>query len=388
MTTLCIVGSHPRAKETFDFDRSDCEIWVFNEALRMEWVKRADAVFQMHLEAIWRNPKNRNDPNHYEWLKSGQTPTVYMQEQYPDVPRSVRYPLEDIRAELLPRFEWTSKDRTGRDYFSSTFCYAFALGILKRYDVIEIHGVEMETDTEYRYQRDGLTFWLGLALGRGIEVRAFCNIFDFPLYGYEGEATLDNDEFERRIAELTPQLETAKAKYTEAATLAEQAVMQYLADGKNPQGVIDGLKAQVTEAYNMNVIGGAIQENEKYKSKLLAMIAEAGSFAFSRQEFEMAARGIAQDIDKAQKEYNAVAVACGMLFEKTKVKNQMRRKHALKEFAGYARKYIEKAMYVGLFQGAMNENARYLEIMDKLIKAAGGEKSEAVLLAANLPQGV
>lgn len=387
MTTLCIVGSHPRAKETFDFDRSDCEIWVFNEALRMEWVKRADAVFQMHLEAIWRNPKNRNDPNHYEWLKSGQTPTVYMQEQYPDVPRSVRYPLEDIRAELLPRFEWTSKDRTGRDYFSSTFCYAFALGILKRYDVIEIHGVEMETDTEYRYQRDGLTFWLGLALGRGIEVRAFCNIFDFPLYGYEGEATLDNDEFDRRVIELAPQLESAKTTYTEAAKQAEAKVMQYLNDGKDPQGVIDSLKTQVTEAYNMNVIGGAIQENEKYKSKLLAMIAESGNFAFSRQEFEMAARGIAQDMDKAQKEYNAVAVACGMTFEKTKVKNQARRKHALKEFAGYARKYIEKAMYVGLFQGAMNENARYLEIIDKLIKAAGGEKSEAVLLAA-MPQGV
>lgn len=372
-----------------DFDRTDCDIWVFNEALKMEWVKRADAVFQMHLEAIWRNPKNRNDPEHYKWLASGETPTVYMQDVYPDVPKSVRYPLDEIKQTLLPRFSWHGKQRDGKTYFTSTFCYALALAIYAaQYKTIEIHGVEMETDTEYRYQRDGVTFWMGIALGRGMTVKAFCNFFDFPLYGYEGEATLDNDEFDRRLKELAPQIEAAKAKYQEAARVASDKVTAYLEKYDDPQGVIDALKAQVIEAYNTHVISGAAQENERYKAKRDAMLAESGAFAFSRQEFEMAARGIAQDHDKAQKEYNAVAVACGMMFEKTKVKNQARRKHALREFAGYARKYIEKAMWVGLAYGALQENARYLEIMDKFIKAAGGEKSEAVLLEAAMPQGV
>jgi hypothetical protein len=383
------VGSHPRARETLNFDRTDADIWVFNEALKMEWVKRADAVFQMHLEAIWRNPGNRNDPDHYKWLASGETPTVYMQDAYPDVPKSVRYPLDEIVSTLLPRFTWHGKEREGDRYFTSTFCYALALGIfLAQYKTIEVHGVEMETDTEYRYQRDGVTFWMGIALGRGVCVKAFCNFFDFPLYGYEGEATLDNDEFDRRIAELAPQFETAKTKYQAVAQIAANQVQTYLEKYTDPQDVIDSLKAQVIEAYNLHVISGMIQENERYKAKRNAMLAESGAFAFSRQEFEMAARGIAQDHDKAQKEYNAVAVACGMMFEKTKVKNQARRKHALREFAGYARKYIEKAMYVGLAYGALQENARYLEVMDKFIKAAGGEKSEAVLLEAALPQGV
>lgn len=387
--TLCIVGSHPHARETIDFGRTDADIWVFNEAMKMEWVQRADAVFQMHLEAIWRNPKNRNDPDYYKWLASGNTPTIYMQDAYKDVPKSVRYPLDEVVATLIPRFTWHGKKRDGKSYFTSTFCYALALGIyLAQYKTIEVHGVEMETDTEYRYQRDGVTFWMGVALGRGIRIKAFCNFFDFPLYGYEGEATLDNDEFDRRIAELVPQLETAKTMYRDAAQKAAEQVTEYLDKYTDPQRVIDTLKAQVIEAYNLHVLSGASQENERYKSKRDAMLQESGTFAFSRQEFEMAARGIAQDHDKAQKEYNAVAVACGMMFEKTKVKNQARRKHALKEFAGYARKYIEKAMYVGLAYGALQENARYLEVMDKFIKAAGGTKSEAVLLEAALPQGV
>lgn len=363
-----------------DFSR-DVDVWVFNEALKQqEWITRADAVFQMHLEAIWRNPNNRNDPEHYQWLSSGETPTIYMQDTYPDVPMSARYPLEDVVDTLLPRFEWQGLSRSGNKYFSSTFCYALALGILKGYRSIEVHGVELETDTEYRYQRDGVTFWLGIAIGRGVNVKAFCNIFDFPLYGYEGEAVLSNDEFDKRIAELTPLLEQAKQKYIEAAAIANEKVEAYLNDYKDPQAVIDSLKEQVTEAYNMNITGGAIQENEKYKAKAEAMKGAAGSFAFSRQEFEMAARGISRDLEKAKDEYKSVAVACSMLFEKTKQKNKQRRKKAMTDFAAYARKYIEKAMYVGLFLGAMQENVRHLETMDKLIKAAGGVKSEAVLL--------
>ena len=86
--TVAIVGSHPRTRSAFDFTRTDCDVWIFNEALAdpSGWCKRADAVFQMHNPAIWRSPLNRNDPKHYNWLKSGDTPEVIMQEYYEDVP--------------------------------------------------------------------------------------------------------------------------------------------------------------------------------------------------------------------------------------------------------------------------------------------------------------
>ena len=380
MKTLAIVGSHPRVKETFDFSR-DVDIWVFNEAMRQEHFTRADAVFQMHVPAIWRNPNNRNDPNHYDWLKSGNTPVIYMHDKYNDIPMSERYPLDEIVAELLQPFQWTSRNRTDNKYFSSTFCYAMALAIYKGYTDIEVHGVEMETDTEYTYQRDGVTFWIGLAVGRGIRLNVNTDIFDFPLYGYQGEATIDFESFGKRIAELQPFLDAGQAKHAECIKQSNEAVADFLNGGHDPQRVIDTLKVQVLAAYDANVFGGAIQENERYQRKAEAMTEKAGTFQFSRQEFEASKQGHTQEHGKYKQEADAAAGACTVLFQEArKHKNATRRREAFKKFADAARAYIEKSMFAGVHFGAMQENAEYLGKLDQLIKAAGGAKSEAVLL--------
>ena len=113
--TIAIIGSHPRTRAEFDFNRGDCDIWVFNEAISNGTFTRADAVFQMHEEAIWRNPKNRNDAGHAEWLKTQNDVTVYMQDYYPDVPCSERFPLDEIAERFKIR------------YFTSSVAYAIAL---------------------------------------------------------------------------------------------------------------------------------------------------------------------------------------------------------------------------------------------------------------------
>ena len=123
-STLAIIGSHSGTRGQYDWTRSDCDAWVFNEALSSSQVlrrsaeelrKRGDpikaqiqeeqafvpddgvsAVFQLHLPAIWKNPKNRNDPHHYEWLKSGNTPDIYMLEAFEEVPRAIKYPLDEV----------------------------------------------------------------------------------------------------------------------------------------------------------------------------------------------------------------------------------------------------------------------------------------------------
>jgi len=66
---VAIVGSHPVSRAWFDFTRKDCDVWVFNEAPKNDWCGRYDAVFQMHSPVIWRSEQNRNDPEHYQWLK-------------------------------------------------------------------------------------------------------------------------------------------------------------------------------------------------------------------------------------------------------------------------------------------------------------------------------
>ena len=100
--TLVIMGTHYKGMQ-FDWKRTDCDIWMYNEAPNVKIngkpiYPKPDALFQLHHEAIWKNPKNRSDEKHYEWLKSGQTPDIYMQEKYPEVPKSIKYPLEEILA--------------------------------------------------------------------------------------------------------------------------------------------------------------------------------------------------------------------------------------------------------------------------------------------------
>ena len=119
--TLVIVGSHKRTRNLFDFSRTDCDVWMFNEAMsrgnyptddedlrEFQKKRRADAILQIHIPAVWQNPLNTNDPNHFEWLKTQDQIDVYMQEEYPEVKRCIKFPLDEI------------VEKFGRRFFSSS----------------------------------------------------------------------------------------------------------------------------------------------------------------------------------------------------------------------------------------------------------------------------
>ena len=97
----CIVGSHPKTRMAMDFNRTDCDIWIFNEATTQPWATRFDGVFQMHKEVIFKSEVNRNDPKHYEWLQQPGDYKIFMQDQHEDIPCSVKYPLEELCDKLL-----------------------------------------------------------------------------------------------------------------------------------------------------------------------------------------------------------------------------------------------------------------------------------------------
>jgi hypothetical protein len=78
----------------------------------------------------------------------------------------------------------------GTDYFSSTADYAIALCIDEGYTEIDLYGVNMSDSGEYAYQKPGVDFWCGMAMGRGIKVNVFgresriMKTRDNKLYGY------------------------------------------------------------------------------------------------------------------------------------------------------------------------------------------------------------
>lgn len=385
-STVIILGSHPRTRNEFDFTRDDCDIWVFNEAMSQGWVQRADAVFQLHREEIWRNPANRNDPGHAAWLKSGNTPVIYMHDVYDDVPMSSKYPLDEICCELLSNVSVSNGDKR---YFTSSIAYAIALGIYLGYKRIEMYGVEMETNTEYQYQRDGVTFWLGIAAGNGVHVDVHSSIFDAPLYGYEGEAYLEYEVFERRAQEIEKQLPAMKADYEAKQKQAIDAYASFRQRNCDPNLVISTLMAQIDAGHKLGLMDGALQEIRRYMQKADTMKeASGGKFLFSRQEFEHSSQELARRREQAVTMANTTAGACQVQFNHAmQTKNQHRRKNVLKKFAEIAGQYIANSISVGVFTGAYQENMNMLQTLDVYIRAAGGRKSEEVLLQSGMAAG-
>lgn len=80
---------------------------------------------------------------------------VYMQKAYPDIPKSVAYPLGDV-ADLV------------KDYFGSTIAYMLALGIWFQYRRVDMWGFELSDDHDH--QRPNVEYLIGFARGRGMEV--------------------------------------------------------------------------------------------------------------------------------------------------------------------------------------------------------------------------
>ena len=368
--TLIVMGSHPATRNEFDWTREDCDIVVFNEACKMEWVKRADYVMQMHLPIIWRNPGNRNDPKHYEWLKSGKTPIVLMQEQYDDVPRAQRYPIEDVL-------------KIGHKYLTSSAAYAIAFGIVDGYQRIEIYGVAMDTNTEYQHQRPGVAYWVGLAEGSGVDVDFHGNLFDCPLYGYEGNIKFPYSFFDERLKEISIPLKTTFDIYNDACEKANTLIVDYLNTGKNDKELITLLQKQSELGANYGLQRGAEQEIKRYKNNADIQINATGDYISNRQEFEFHAATFAKNRDVAIVNTTELGKKCQQSFEVVRsTGNKAKRKNRMDQFKSDVARYVEESIKVGMFDGAAKENRYLMSKLDELILMAGGSKSEEILKEA------
>lgn len=110
---------------------------------------------------------------------------VYVSKPWASLERWVEYPLEhvisgvpNLRHRALKKTEqgeeWT--EIQGK-YFLNSFCYMLALAIFEGFERIEMYGIDMAnlngrlapTET-WEDERSCVNFWVGVAVGRGIEV--------------------------------------------------------------------------------------------------------------------------------------------------------------------------------------------------------------------------
>jgi hypothetical protein len=135
-----------------------------------------DRVFDLHPPHCFQEKQKCGRLDYYGWLKSLTVP-VYMQAKYPEIPASVRYPIERIRA------EWPLVA------FGSQTAYMIALALSEGVTHLGLYGIHYSAEPEREEQRTNAELWVGIAYGRGVHVVIpdGCPIARTPkdLYGYE-----------------------------------------------------------------------------------------------------------------------------------------------------------------------------------------------------------
>jgi hypothetical protein len=351
--SLAIVGSHPDTRENAPFDDPDYDIWLFNEAAQKpEVYPRWDAVLQIHLEEVYSSTTNWVNLDHWEWLqKDHGDKRIFMQDVDPRVPNSVRYPIEGVRALLPTKFK----------YLRSSPAMALALAIYLGYPRIELYGSDLISNTEYTYQAINYAFWIGFALGQGIDLDLQCwhnEFYHQPLYGYEGELQIDAVYFEkvyeqqRAVWEIKNNaLKKLQSKLDDAMIDAKHAKVGELSLA------VENCLINTGEAY------GAMNEAKRYAER---------TDPISRQEFERVAAQARLDGEMHEKDMNFSAGKCEYVWN---VWTQTGAFEALKQLRVFLAEKEGYATRMGKALGVFRENIAYQAEYDQRITAAGGARA-------------
>ncbi len=167
MKTVAIIG-RGKTCQYAPFDNANIDIWAFNDNAKA--LPRISAMFEMHPD--WADSPRLNSvpgiEEYRKWIQLLHPFPVYMYNADPRIPSAVRYPFEYI-ANTFRRTLMKGENEVS-DFYTSTTPYAIALAIYKGYERIELYGIELTQETEYRDHRDSVFFWLGRATGLGVQV--------------------------------------------------------------------------------------------------------------------------------------------------------------------------------------------------------------------------
>lgn len=163
---VAIVG-FTGTRELAPYNDPDFEIWTVNNLYR--FVPRQDRIFELHTrEQIAADLTHGVDGKTYVEEMAAMKIPVYMQEQYPDIPSSIKYPLDEMIREF--GVDRSNVNHTPDAYFTNSISFMIALAIYEGFKEIHVYGVDMAVGVEYIEQRPSCEYYLGIAKGRGIKV--------------------------------------------------------------------------------------------------------------------------------------------------------------------------------------------------------------------------
>jgi len=346
---LAIVGTHSDTREHAPYNDPSYDIWVFNEAGNSEWCKRWTAVFQMHEPEIYKG-HNTKDAKHWDWLQRKHGKPIYMQEIDPQVPDSVRYPIED--AEAL----------SGELYFTSTLAYTVALAIMQKYERVEIYGIELNSNTEYSAQAECYRYWIGFLKGsighQNVILHSSRSLFQSIRYGYDGAFAFGKEYFQERVKVLDAEwtaCEKSLQNIKKAFTKAVQA-----GDVEKSKTLVNDLQAA---SIKCGGLAGSLAEAERY--------AAFGDRYADRGGFEFAAA-------KAQRDGEAKRVemlhAGGTIEYLWNAFATTKSESARAQFVHFVEDMLRKAYDMGAMHGIYTDNLSYIAKYDAMAQMNGGLK--------------
>ena len=336
------MGFAPTTREIAPFDDQEVEIWGLNEAYAHGFMQdsdgnfRGDRWFQIHFDWSYKRKNNRNDPNHWLWLKNQSgtcavcegtgevgpddkkeecqdagcvdgvwTPynrpdfPIVMQEADPEVPGSERYPYEEIM-ELFCRS--THRGAEPVEYFTSSFAWIAAFAAyLHRNNLenlrIEVYGFEMSTTTEYSYQKGSTEWWMGKLDGLGVDVYVpeHCQLLNGAKYGWEVTQLVPVATLQWRLDQIL-ELEEVSVKAMFKSTKQREATQKkwQKAQEKRDAKQVERLSPMLAERRDKevrllqetNTLSGAKQELTILITHMTDQFEEVEEQVLLRQEIE------------------------------------------------------------------------------------------------------
>lgn len=168
-----LLGSHEASLKFAPWDDPAWEFWGHASSRGM-YRRSPDRLFDLHREACWTRSNNKGQ-KYLKFLQTNRIP-IYMQEARPEIPASLRYPLEQVS--MLCQ----------RPYFTNHAAYMIALALSEGVTHIGFFGVNYSPDCEYGTQRGSTEYWIGRAEGMGVHMvfPPTCTLLADPkeLYGY------------------------------------------------------------------------------------------------------------------------------------------------------------------------------------------------------------
>lgn len=194
MKTVALFGFNERSRDmVWDIaDDPDTEIWSCNWAIRYN-PPRIDRLFEIHQLSLLEEP--HYDLKHWEWIHEEHPFPIYMQDVYPNIPASVKYPKDAVLADV---FEFIHRGDERNDFEVCSPTWMISLAIHEKVDRIKIYGIEAGAETEFIYQKEGIGHLLGIAGGRGIHVDLVPDsmLLRGKLYGYEAVQVITRHQLE------------------------------------------------------------------------------------------------------------------------------------------------------------------------------------------------